>query len=747
MAATSTLKLVLDDKEYEANIRSAKQGMVDLQQSLESTGKTFADVDKQVVDYAKAIGEMETVSRSAKGKLNEMTQTFTELSVQYRQLTDEEKKSPFGKALSESLEQLRGRIQESKGQLDEVSRSLGNVSDSGKSTSGVMDALLQKFTVNIDAIKLFNIGLQAVEGALQVAKDAFFNNEEQLDEWGRIVESSTSLYNGFLIALNTGDISGFINNINNIVQAARSAYDALDALSTFNAFNQINVERTRTDLTESIVSFKEGNADKETVKAAAEAYKKELSDRKRLEREAYIETVGKVAQERGVSKQDLLDALSGSYGHYQDLKKIMPTGTESRYVPGLPGMAGRYDTFKVVQNDQERLGEALRHLNDTELQSLQALGAQAERTGNEIAQVDKQLVRVLNGKQGGSGGSGNKVKSKKEVYADGTVGALEKELQELGKAQKRATTTEEWKALQEQIRETTVHVKVLKGEMAAIGVGGLAKARGTNSVSKETFSTASKWVDKRETQLKTGKLDFKEVDEKIKPKQEKQDTLNDLNKVISGLQNVSSGLQQMGIKLPDGVSKVLGGIQGLMTVIQGVQSIISIFSTTTATTQVFSQNANTAAITALTGAVIANTAAVTTNTITPSFFSGGGVAHAASGYIVPGHSFSGDNVPAMLNSGETVLNVGQSDRVASSLLHAMKLVDKIEALSLRNTQFELNDGGVGSLLMSGGSHDGDGGKGYVSGQNIFIGTNNYLKGSGQGQLVTTRMLRQYGLIN
>jgi hypothetical protein len=70
-------------------------------------------------------------------------------------------------------------------------------------------------------------------------------------------------------------------------------------------------------------------------------------------------------------------------------------------------MFARTGTETFAQNRQEKLGEALRHLNDTELQSLQALGAQAQRTGNEIAQVDKQLTRVLNGRQPGvTGGSG-----------------------------------------------------------------------------------------------------------------------------------------------------------------------------------------------------------------------------------------------------------------------------------------------------------------------------------------------------
>jgi hypothetical protein len=141
------------------------------------------------------------------------------------------------------------------------------------------------------------------------------------------------------------------------------------------------------------------------VKAAGEAYKKELQDRKRLENEAYLAAVKRVAAERGVSAKDLTDALSGTYGHYQDLKNVQPTGVRQTVVGS--GMFARTGTETFAQNRQEKLGEALRHLNDTELQSLQALGAQAQRTGNEIAQVDKQLTRVLNGRQPGvTGGSG-----------------------------------------------------------------------------------------------------------------------------------------------------------------------------------------------------------------------------------------------------------------------------------------------------------------------------------------------------
>lgn len=83
--------------------------------------------------------------------------------------------------------------------------------------------------------------------------------------------------------------------------------------------------------------------------------------------------------------------------------------------------------------------------------------------------------------------------------------------------------------------------------------------------------------------------------------------------------------------------------------------------------------------------------------------------HSATGYaeggIVQGNSYSGDNVgPAMLNSGELVLNKAQQGVLAS----------------------QLQGGGLQNLKLDG----------VVTGENIHIVHNRYLKRSGQGELVT-----------
>lgn len=124
MANNSILKLQVDDKQYEASLKSAQQGLQALQNALQNSGKSFAQVDKSILDYTKSIGQMSAQATSARGKIGEMTSAFTELSLKYRQMTDEEKKTPFGQALSASLDQLRTRTVNAKRELEDLNKEL-----------------------------------------------------------------------------------------------------------------------------------------------------------------------------------------------------------------------------------------------------------------------------------------------------------------------------------------------------------------------------------------------------------------------------------------------------------------------------------------------------------------------------------------------------------------------------------------------------------------------------------------------
>ena len=667
--ANSLLKLTVESSEYDAKLKKAAEGVRHLADVAHKSAGDMTGLEQSTLDYIKSIGEMETKSRSAAGQVRELESTYKELKVIYDQLNDVEKADEGGKALAASLEQLRQRAQDAKKSLDDASRSLQGNEEATQQDSMSISDLTSKLGINIKSLVSWGAALGAGKVALDVLKDAFFNNEEQLDEWGRICESSESLYNGFLNALNTGDISGYLENIGRITEAARAAYDALDELATFNAFNQINVEKTHTQMTESMVDYREGNATKDDVKAAGEAYKKELKERKRLEKDAYIEAVGKVAAERGVSKQDLLDALSGNYGHYQDLKKVMPSGEKTEYVPGtMPGTKGTYRVYKVAQNDQERLGEALRHLNDTELESLQALGAQAERTGNEIASVDRQLSRILN-KQETVGG--NKKKGNDTEFAPKTIGAYEKEIAKLKKDEKFIASTEEWDKLQHRIGELTIKVKELKGELKTV------PASISDGINAATDAQNKKIQDRLNdpNTVSKGMADLivrMEKDRQKGDKKEDKKLTDGLSALASGFGGIQSGFQQLGIDLGSGFNDVVNGIQGITSILTAIQSIVTAIE------------------------IISSV----------PFFSNGGVVHAASGFMVPGNNFSGDLVPAFLNSGEMVLNKFQQQALAGTL----------------------ENGGMDKMRL----------EAVVKGEQIHLVQNRFLKRTGQGEIVTWR---------
>lgn len=152
MAGTSVLKLKVGDKEYNSSLKQAQQGMLHLEQALKDAGKSFTQVDKSVVNYVRNIGQMEAQSKTARGRISEMSSAFVELSLQYNKMSDEVKSSDVGKALSESMVQLKQRTVDAKNELENLNNELngsGKASGGGMFGGGKLDGMLQVFGGNL----------------------------------------------------------------------------------------------------------------------------------------------------------------------------------------------------------------------------------------------------------------------------------------------------------------------------------------------------------------------------------------------------------------------------------------------------------------------------------------------------------------------------------------------------------------------------------------------------------------------
>ena len=152
--------------------------------------------------------------------------------------------------------------------------------------------------------------------------------------------------------------------------------------------------------------------------------------------------------------------------------------------------------------------------------------------------------------------------------------------------------------------------------------------------------------------------------------EDKKDSAN-LADITGAVGNMFSCLENIGIEIPKGFAEAFGIMNTIVAIISAIQAMQEV------------------------GTFL-------------GIFANGGVIHGANG-VVPGRSFSGDNIPAMLNSGETVLTRAQSSNLVSML----------------------NNNGLGNLQL----------ETVVSGEDLKFVLNNTGRRTGTGEIMTSTMRR------
>ena len=796
MASNSILKLQVDDKQYEASLKSAQQGLQALMNELRNSGKSFSDLDKNTEQYVRALGNMEATAKTTRGRIGEMSSAFVELSQVEKQLTDQERQSPVGKALAASLDQLKTRIQEGKSQLDDINKSING----GGGLTGALDSLSDKFGMSVQSIAGWGTALAAGKAALDVAKDAFFASELSVDEWGRTVAASQSLYEGFLTAINNGDISGYLSRMDEIVQAARAAYNELDTLGTMKTIQAPKMSAQQTENERFRMMIQTGR-----YIAPIDGRKAFMQDGqlltpaqiKTLERQLQngmqnvvklvgneVKQTGKaidayynsIAKQNGMSLQEFKkgtsswDEFSKKMQGYQQYQKWRQENSFTDMYGNRQVREGnpyqefkKWGTFRVDKMGENSFNDLVQLIQQRDQQAGQAysMQSQAFRTMNRAEGMT--VSKIMRGETAGTSGGGSRTGGKntpkvEEIFPEGSLKALQKEMQEMQDAQALVTSPEEWQQLQTQIDGVTEKMNALKGVTKevpmATGFSGLnTEAIGAyqsmlqsamksmdfgseelaqtfaNSIDATTLgnlltATFKEGIDITKMQLADGstiedlwdkilggenipdstweslqtvineklaemgidpiKLDFKTGEVKQISNDAKEMT-KDWNSAASAIQSVGQAMSQ----IEDPAAKVMG------TIAQAIATIALTFAKSLEKT--FGPWDWIAAAASGTATMISTISAI----------------HSATGYaeggIVKGNQYSGDNIwtgNAWVNSGELILNRAQQGVLADALSEPPSSIQ--------------------------------GGNPYVSGENIFLGMNNYLRRAGYGELVTTK---------
>ena len=684
--ADSILRLKVESQEYDAKIKRAAAGLQHMEQYCRKMGVTMDYLTDEEKKFIGSLGQMETVSKSARGRLSELTTAFTDLRSQYNRLTDEEKNGDFGRTLNASLEQLKGRIKDAKDELKDIDNEL-------KDSKSIMEQFKEKLTVNIDAMKLLELGLKAAKGALDVAKEGFMSSEANVDEWGRTVESARDVYEGFLTSINTGDISGFLSRIDDIVAAARTAYDELDKLGTMKTIQapQISAQQKEIDRMRAMLRtgrYIEAGDGRKSSQGYNTGDLLSDADKKRIERmlENGMKSLTKLVDNEVKQTSNTIDALfsqqaqkigisldefkkgTSSWAEFskrmemaREYQKFEAQHTTSSYTSGGPimftrdGVANPYAAYKnwadfrVDKEGDGSFQELVKLIQQRDQQQQQNINtiAQAYRTINRVEGITSRI-----GGTGGSGsgtGNGNDKTFESQLKITDLVSAtlgttesmneLNAQLAMYKKALANATTQFDADAAQKGIDETK---KKIDAQPMALSLGW-----DTQSV-VDLKDHLTGIMDKMRSEMKPLEIGVKTTSTTTELTKDAKQNQQAWSAAASAVSSLSSALQSL-----ENPSAKIAGIVG-----QAIANIALTFS---------SSLKGTVTPWDWIAAAIAGTATMMSTIMSIKSATKGGFAE---GGIVPGNSYSGDRLNTAMygiNSGELILNKAQQNNVAAAL--------------------------------------------------------------------------------
>lgn len=464
--ADNILRLRVQSDEYDAKLKKAAEGIRHLAEVAHQGGGELTGLEKAELDYIKALGSMDTKSRTAAGSVRELESTYKELKVIYDQLNEVEKADEGGKALAASLEQLKQRAQEAKSQLDTATQSLNDNGQSAQQSGGILESLAGKFTLNIDALKLLDMGLSATKAALDVAKDAFFSTEGNIDEWGRTVKGAEGAYDVFLQTLNNGNWSNFFSNLQTAIQGARDLYDSLDRLGSIKSNNQAAIAIQQQQVQQLRLMKQQGQNVDDQLKAATQRLAQLQQQAVNAGKQAGSQMIGNTIRngynsQAGAGKitgasvdaavRDIVTHGQAAFDRYAKTVNQFESDRSNYKTVTRSDMDGNrfteqvFDINKLTKEQQKQYNLAKTITDrETEIQKGITLYAQAVNEGAAAAREELKGNRYALQGSGGSGGKGGKNTKEDIKYADDSIMAQEKLISDL---------TQKWKTASGELRD------------------------------------------------------------------------------------------------------------------------------------------------------------------------------------------------------------------------------------------------------------------------------------------------------
>ena len=687
----------LETTQFDSKLRDSAKALQNIAHQAQLGGKDFNDFSQKAIETARALGTVQSGANNTKDKLRDLVGSYNDAAKAYNSLSEAAKQGEFGRAMAQSLEQLQVRIKDTKEELyslgDAVKGKGGLFGEGGLTgmmqvfggnmlTKGV-EALTSKLTdAWTESIKLAREGegvRLAFErlnqpGLLDRLKEATHGTVSEVELMKQAIKfenfklplEDLATYLAFAQqkAKDTGESVDYM--VNSITTGlGRQSKQILDNLG-ISAAELTKRMNEGADMTKAVADIireemaKAGDYVETAADRAAQAASKATDEMEKFGQQAapIAEAWGETWNAISIGAMELANTLLGPVAEsIRSLQNLWNNGWEDNIINS---------PFNIEGKTPKKTG----YQGMGSLQRVQAPGGYVEVT-------DTNTGAVIGGQHFDNLSDTNSINAWRKglVKTPKTGGSSNKNL---------PTLEEFW-------LQMTKNDMKLQDQKAA---GDLVKDM--PSPYQMMFDEIKKqYLDKKDFDY--GKDISKEwkVDSKgnltNKPETRAQESMaRDLSKftgyaekTLGGVSNIVGGLSQLGVEIPKGLQDVLGGIQGITSIVTGIASLVAMIEalTTVQTTE----------------------STIKSIPVIGWALAGGGIVHAANGYV-PGNNYSGDQVPALLNSGELVLNKAQQNALAN----------------------ELQGNGIQNMRL----------RTEVSGRNLIVVIENDLAARGKGQLAT-----------
>lgn len=179
-------RLKFETDEFSNKARRMTTEINDITHKMEVAGNAVAHTNSRNLKLAQSFGTVQTASTTLRGKISELQDSFIAWSHHYNQLTEQQKREPYGQYIIQNLDLLRARIRQTKAEMqgleDKMNYKVGSVAPvkSGPSFGQSFGKqFTQSFVPGIGMGAGAAVALKAaqmVSAAGQLAKDAIKYN-------------------------------------------------------------------------------------------------------------------------------------------------------------------------------------------------------------------------------------------------------------------------------------------------------------------------------------------------------------------------------------------------------------------------------------------------------------------------------------------------------------------------------------------------------------------------------------------